>query len=198
MIPMIETRGAIPVATSLGMNVWLAYIISCVSALIVCPLLVLFLKPILGALKKTKGFKKLANAVEITFREKAEKIEQDAEQDLGEEILTTKDDKKKIISKAIGLYLFVAIPLPMTGVWTGSAVAAFIDLKYRYSFSAIILGNFTAGLIITVLNIFLKEYAILILLVLAVFMLISIVSLIIGFVVKYKKIKNQKNIIEEK
>ena len=67
-----------------------------------------------------------------------------------------------------------------------------MDLEYRYSVPAIVLGNFVAGLIITVLNIVLGEYASLILLVLALFVAISLVALIVTFVVKYNKIKKEK------
>lgn len=182
MIPMIETRGAITVATSLGMNAWLAFVISCVSALVVCPLLVLCLRPILNLLKRTKLFKKIADAAELIFREKAEKIEKEAMEEGVRDtaIIVSELEKKRAFRTALGLYLFVAIPLPLTGVWTGSAIAAFIDIKYRYSFTAIILGNFTAGFIITLLNIFLKEYSVWILLVLALFMVVAIISLITG------------------
>lgn len=188
VIPMIETRGAITVGINMGMNPWVAFVLSCVSALIVCPLLLLLLKPILNALKRTKWFKKIAKAIELVFTEKAEKIESD---------LTEKDkssELRKNLKKMLGIYVFVAFPLPMTGVWTGTAVAVFIDLKYRYSIPAIVLGNFTAGLIITLLNIFLAEYSVLILLVLGLFVLIAILSFIIGIVYKYRKHKiNYRN-----
>jgi uncharacterized membrane protein len=193
LFPMLETKGAITVANNLGMNPWLAFVISCLSALIVCPFLLLLLKPILNQLKKTRLFKKIADAIELIFKEKAEKIENDAKEDakIDKDVTEQQLRKKRNISTAIGLYIFVAIPLPMTGVWTGTAIAAFIDLKYRYSIPAIILGNFTAGLIITILNIFLADYSIWILLVLAIFMLISIVSLIVGFILRYKKAKKK-------
>ena len=183
IILMNETRGAITVGINMGMNPWIAYVLSCLSALIVCPILLLLLKPILNGLKKTKWFKKLGNAVEMVFVEKAEKIEND---------IKTEDKQSKVktyFKKMLGIYLFVALPLPLTGVWTGTAVAVFVDLKYRYSVPAIVIGNFTAGLIITLLNIFLAEYSVLILLVLGVFVFISLLSFIVGFIVKYKKQK---------
>lgn len=193
IVPMIEVRGAITVGKALGMNPWIAYVLSCCSALIICPILLLCLKPILRALKKTKAFKSLALAVEETFAKKAKKIEDNSEK---EDVEKTDDEKtiarKKKFNKILGIFLFVAIPLPMTGVWTGSAVAAFMDLEYRYSVPAIVLGNFVAGLIITVLNVVLGEYASLILLVLALFVAISLVALIVTFVVKYNKIKKEK------
>lgn len=193
VVPMIEVRGAITVGNALGINPWIAYVLSCCSALIVCPILLLCLKPILRALKKTKAFKSLALAVEETFAKKAKKIEDNSEK---EDIKQTDDEetvgRKKKFNKTLGIFLFVAIPLPMTGVWTGSAVAAFMDLEYRYSVPAIVCGNFVAGLIITVLNIVLGEYASLILLVLALFVLVSLIALIATFVVKYNKIKKEK------
>jgi len=196
---MIEVRGAITVGINLGLNPWIAYVLSCVSALIVCPILLLCLRPILRALKKTKAFKTFASALEETFAKKAEKIETDAEK----EDVSAGDDavlraKKKRFNKILGIFLFVAIPLPLTGVWTGSAVAAFTDLEYRYSIPAIVIGNFVAGLIITVLNIVLGPYSSLILLVLGVFVLISLFSFIIAFIIKYTKLKKRKRQNDEK
>ena len=194
VIPMIEVRGAITVATNLGMNPWIAYVLSCVSALLVCPLLILCLRPILNALKRTKAFRKIASAVEEIFAGKARKMEKDAAREdalPGDSPELSK--RKSRFNKILGIFLFVAIPLPMTGVWTGSAVAAFLNLEYRYSLPAIVVGNFVAGLIITVLNVLLGKYSSLILLVLAAFVFITVCALIVTFIVKYKKIKKDKN-----
>lgn len=186
IIPMIEVRGAITVGVNLGMNPWIAYVLSCCSALIVCPILLLCLKPILKALKGTKAFKNFAMAVEDVFLSKAKKIDDNAEKEDVKSDDTANDRlRKKKFNKILGVFLFVAIPLPMTGVWTGSAVAAFLDLEYRYSVPAIIVGNFVAGLIITVLNIVLGKYSSLILLVLLLFVAITIGSLMVTFIVKY-------------
>ncbi len=196
IVPMIEVRGAITVATNLGMNPWIAYALSCCSALIVSPILLFCLKPILRALKRTKAFKSLATAVEEVFSSKAKKIENDAEKEDAKEPDGEERAKKTKFNKIFGLFLFVAIPLPMTGVWTGSAVAAFLDLEYRYSIPAIVVGNFVAGLIITVLNIVLGEYSSLILLVLALFVLVSLASLVVTFIIKYKKLKKDKTALK--
>ena len=193
VIPMIEVRGAITVGTNLGLDPWVAYALSCCSALVVCPILLLCLKPILRALKRTKVFKNLAQAVEEMFASRAKKIEDNAEK---EDVKNADDDKtkarKKKFNKILGVFLFVAIPIPMTGVWTGSAVAAFLDLEYRYSVPAIVVGNFVAGLIITVLNILLGKYSAVILLVLAACVAVTIVALVVTFIVKYQKLKKEK------
>ena len=198
VIPMIEVRGAITVGTNLGLDPWIAYVLSCCSALIVCPILLICLKPILRALKRTKLFRNVATAFEEMFASRAKKIEKNAET---EDANVADDEKtaarKKKFHKILGVFLFVAIPLPMTGVWTGSAVAAFLDLEYRYSVPAIVVGNFVAGLIITVLNVVLGKYSSLILLVLAVFVAVTIVALIVTFIVKYRKLKKQKTSPEQ-
>ena len=54
--------------------------------------------------------------------------------------------------KYIGLWLFVAIPLPGTGAWTGSLAAAFLDMRLRKAFPAVLLGVLTAGCIMTALT----------------------------------------------
>ena len=130
---------------------------------------------------------------------KAKKLENDAEKEddgkeKAKEVLDEETKKRKNrFNKALGVFVFVAIPLPMTGVWTGSAVAAFLDLEYRYSVPAIVLGNFVAGLIITVLNIVLGKYSSLILLVLALFVLVALIALVVTFIVKYKKMKKKQS-----
>ena len=195
IVPLVEVRGAITVGNSLGMNPWYAYLLSCCSALLVCPILLLFLKPILNALKKTKGFHTIAVTVEDTFRSRAKKIEDNAEkEDVSEEDSESVKKSKKKFNKILGVFLFVALPLPMTGVWTGSAVAAFLDLEYRYSVPAIVVGNFVAGLIITVLNIVLGQYSTLILLVLAVLAAATIIAFIVIFVIRYRRMKKDRQI----
>ena len=53
--------------------------------------------------------------------------------------------------KRLGVFIFVAIPLPMTGVWTGTAIAVFLNLKFKDAVLPVVIGNFIAGLIISIL-----------------------------------------------
>ena len=53
--------------------------------------------------------------------------------------------------KQLGVFIFVAVPLPMTGVWTGTAIAVFLGLKFREAILPVVLGNLVAGLIIAAL-----------------------------------------------
>lgn len=179
IVPTIEVRGAITVAIGLGMSPALAWFVSCLSALIVCPVLLIFLKPILKCLKKIKILKTLADGIEDIFESKAKKIDEESGCGIKESSI--------IWRKTLGVFLFVAIPLPLTGVWTGSAVAVFLDLKYRYSVPAIVIGNFVAGGLIMLLNIVLGKHSGLILIILMVFVIISFVSVCTAIIMKYKK-----------
>lgn len=185
MIPMIEVRGAIPIAIKMGMNPWSSYFFSCVSALLVCPALILCLRPLLNALKKTKMFKGLARAVEDKFKLQAKKIEDKA-------LDKTENDarKRKLeLYKMLGLFVFVAIPLPMTGVWTATMIAVFINMDIKRSILSIAAGNFVAGALITVMTVILGDKSWIILVVLAGFVVITVAGLIIKLLTDKKKNK---------
>jgi uncharacterized membrane protein len=103
------------------------------------------LRPILNLLKKIKIIDKLACKVESYFQNKAqETLTKQAEK-------KTAKPKSERFLKQLGVFIFVAIPLPMTGVWTGTAIAVFLGLKFRECVLPIILGNLVAGLIISAL-----------------------------------------------
>lgn len=184
IVPMIEVRGAITVGIGMGLNPWVAWAISCVSALIVCPILLLCLRPLLRLLKKVRFFHNVAAGLEDMFRGKAKKIENDVSEE--------KSNIKANWKKTLSVFLFVAIPLPLTGVWTGSAVAAFLDLDYKYSVPAIVVGNFVSGLLITLLNMVLGDYSPIILLVLMIFVIVSVVTACVAIAARYRKKEKEK------
>lgn len=148
IIPIIELRGSIPVAIAMGMPVWQAYLWAWLGSSLVCPILLLILRPVLDWMKKTKWFRSLALAVESTFRSRADKVVKESE----------RDDPKKTKKKMLGVYAFVAVPLPLTGVWSGSAVAAFLNMSFGKALISVLLGNLTAGAIVTLLAYFLADY----------------------------------------
>lgn len=183
MIPMIEVRGAIPIAMQLGIAPGVAYAFCALSALIVCPILVFGLAPLLRALKNTKWFRRVATFLEENFRGKAEEIEEKA--------ANAARSRKALWLKILGLFAFVALPLPLTGIWTGSAIAAFLDLKPYYSIPALVVGNFTAAGVIALLSYLLGDKSFIILIVLAVFALVSVVSVLITLFVKNRNRKSK-------
>lgn len=126
MVPVIELRGAVPLGMGWGLPFWSVFAVSVIGNLLPVPFLVTFAGRVLrwGASLPKIG-------------------------SLFQWVLDRGERKAASITGAllIGLYLFVAIPLPGTGAWTGSLVAAVLGLPVRRSFWPIAAGVVTAGLI---------------------------------------------------
>ena len=129
MVPIIELRGAIPIATGMGLSPWIAIPIAIIGNLLPVPFIILFIKKIFAWMRKVSP--KL-NSIVDKMEAKADK------------------NKDKVLKYAFwGLFLFVAIPLPGTGAWTGSLVAAMLDMPLKKAFPAVALGVLGAGVIIS-------------------------------------------------
>lgn len=186
MIPIVELRGAIPAAMTMGLQPLVAFALAWAGSAIVSPILLLILRPVLNWMKKYKLFASLAHAVEDGFKSKAMKV-------IGKDgggMLDGAQLKKLERKKMLGVYLFVAFPIPLTGVWTGSAIATFIDIPFWKAMAMVWLGNLTAGGIVTLLAFFLKEHMNT---VLDIFFVIVILVLLL-FIVRtaLKMVKNKK------
>jgi uncharacterized membrane protein len=129
LLPIVELRGAIPVGAALGLPHLTTFIISYIGNLLPAPFIILFIRRIFEWMKKKSD--RLGRI--------AEKFEKRAE--------TKKGTIEKY--KFWGLLLFVAIPLPGTGAWTGALVAAMMDMRLKRAMPAIILGVLIAGVIVT-------------------------------------------------
>lgn len=173
MFPLIELKGAIPIGTGLGLDLITSALLAYSgSALIVIPIFFLLI-PIFNLLKKIKFIKKIILKIEAVFEEKAKEVSKNA---------TDKPENQVRKFLMVALFIFVAVPFPVTGVWTGTAIAVFLSMRFRDAFLPIILGNLVAGIIITIITFFFQAYVdaiITILLIIALIMLtIFIVKLI--------------------
>lgn len=161
IIPIIELRGAIVFMSGMFTSVtdMIAGMFCCVagSTTIILPVMLL-VRPILRKMKKSKWFSKMAKNMEANIADRAESAYSEKE-----EAGSDKKKKRKLSADAkkfLGLFLFVAIPLPMTGAWTGSCVGSFLDLPVWKGALAVFLGNIVAGFILTVIAYFLpKQFA---------------------------------------
>lgn len=130
MIPVLELRGSLIAAGFLKMNFLSSYIIAVIGNMVPIPFLLLFIEKIFALLKKTRLEKFVTK-----WENKA---------------LSKSDQIRKYGS--FGLFLFVAIPLPGTGAWTGALAASLLKIKPRKAILPIFLGVATAGLIISLLS----------------------------------------------
>lgn len=158
VLPIIELRGAIPVGATIGLPFYLNYAVSVLGNLLPIPFILLFIPKILDFLAKFKLFRPMVE----WLRKKADKnknkvIKEDTEECAEPSVLETAEDSEALpmekvspkMSPAIftALMLFVAIPLPGTGAWTGALVASLFNLQKKLSFLSILLGVMICGVI---------------------------------------------------
>lgn len=134
MLPISELRGAIPWGIfALKMEWYKALIWAIIGNLAPIPLILLLLEPIRNSLCRWSIANKFFNWLFARTRRRGRIIEK---------------------YRALGLMLFVSIPLPVTGAWTGAAAAFIFGIKFRYALPAIVLGVIVAGIIVTSLCMF--------------------------------------------
>ncbi len=134
-MPVSELRGSIPVALMMGIDPMKAFFLSVLgNSLPIIPVLFL-LEPVSNALMRFKPWKKFFDWLFERTKSKGDLIQK---------------------YEAIGLMLFVAVPLPMTGAWSGCIAASLFRVKFRYALPAIFLGVVLAGLIVTSVCLFSK------------------------------------------
>ena len=136
MVPLIELRGAIPVSQAMGLPLVPSYIVCTIANMLPVPIIYLFAKKVL-IWGKDKPF----TSKFFTFcLEKGEKG--------GRKLMKTAGEHGTFIA----LFLFVAIPVPGTGAWTGTLAASLLDLGFRKSVFAVLLGVLAAGIIMGLLS----------------------------------------------
>jgi uncharacterized membrane protein len=128
MLPVIELRGAIPIGVAMGLDPVVSTVISLIGNMIPVPFIIVFIRRIFNWMKR-----KSARLARI-----AEKLESKAQA------------KGSALYKGeiIGLAVFVAIPLPGTGAWTGALIAAILDMRLKTAVPTIAAGVLVAGLLI--------------------------------------------------
>ncbi|MCD7981526.1 MAG: small multi-drug export protein [Clostridiales bacterium] len=131
LFPILELRGGILAASLLDVTMWKGILISAVGNFIPIPFILIFIKKIFAALRRTKLFRPLVEKLENRAMNRKGQIER---------------------YKFIGLLFFVGIPLPMTGAWTGSLVAALLDMDVKRAILAELCGICMAAVIMTIIS----------------------------------------------
>lgn len=130
-LPIIELRGAIPVGMSLGMSPAHAFFISFIGSMLPVPVIIFTIRPIFKELKKTRLFRGFVDRITAKTMLRSGRIKKYG---------------------FWGLLLFVAIPLPGTGVWSGTLASVLLDIRFKTAFPAIFIGNFIAGTVVMTLS----------------------------------------------
>ena len=131
MLPILELRGGLIAAKLMEIDFFKAFAICYVGNMLPIPFILLFIRKIFNWLKKIPAVEKAIVKLEARSIRKADKIEK---------------------YRLWGLLLFVGIPLPGTGAWTGALIADLFDIRIKHSLPVIAAGVLIAGIIISALS----------------------------------------------
>ena len=129
MVPILELRAGIPAGVAAGLNPWQAMLVAVAGNILPVPFALLFLRKILRTLRRTSS---RLNRIIARYEQKT---------------LTKAEKVRKY--EALGLLLFVAVPLPGTGAWTGAVIASILEIRLKTAVPMILLGLLIAGVIFT-------------------------------------------------
>ena len=129
-LPVLELRGGILAAGMLNVDMVRAFFICLAGTLMPIPIILLFIRQIFEWLKNTR-FVKLVRKLEEKAKQKSKSVEK---------------------YKTFGLFIFVAIPLPGTGAWTGAMIAALLGMRFKNAMLSIAAGTLTAGIIMCIIS----------------------------------------------
>ena len=131
LMPILELRGGLIAASLLGLNAVKSFIICFIGNIIPIPFILWLITPIFNYLKKTKLFNGIVTKLETKAMNKKDQIER---------------------LQYIGLMLFVGIPLPGTGAWTGCLIASVLEMNRKKAFLAAMMGIFMASVIMMIVS----------------------------------------------
>ncbi len=132
MVPVVELRGGIPFGVGVGLPVWAAFLAAVIGNLIPVPFIIVYIRRIFQWMRRRiPRLNRMVDALERKAHLKGRRVNK---------------------YKYLGLAVFVAIPLPGTGAWTGSLAAAFLDMPLRKAIPSVVAGVLVAGAAISVLT----------------------------------------------
>ncbi len=131
MIPILELRGGLVAASLMKIPVARAVFLCVIGNIIPVPFILLLATPIFDRLKQTKLLKPMIEKLEARSMSKSDRIQE---------------------YEFLGLILFVGIPLPGTGAWTGSLIASMLDIKFKKAFPAVLIGICLATTIMCIIS----------------------------------------------
>lgn len=131
MVPILELRGGLIAASLLGVDIVPALILCIIGNILPVPFILWFITPLFSKLKQWHRIRPTVEKLEAKALAKGDKVRK---------------------YEFWGLVLFVGIPLPGTGAWTGSLIAALLNVKFKVAFPAVIVGILLASVIMSIVS----------------------------------------------
>lgn len=125
-LPVVELRGAIPIGFMLNVSPKITFLLAIVGSTLPAPFMIAFFRRAVIFMKRHQILPMLTRSFDYLMHHKGKKLK---------------------YADVLGLFLFVAIPLPSTGAYTGAMLASVMNIRMRCALPAILLGNIVAGII---------------------------------------------------
>lgn len=148
IMPLIELKGAIPFGMSTAfwqakaLTAWQAFVCAFLGSIIIVPILALCFRPVYDWLKTKKFFNRVVDFLVGDVVKRSQTVDAQT---------TAEPTRKTFWLKVLAVVLFVAFPVPLTGVWTGTCFAVLLGLDFWQTCATVILGNAICGLIVTMI-----------------------------------------------
>lgn len=186
IIPLIELKGAIPFAMSAAfwgeraLNAWAALAYAYLGSIIIVPILALIFRPLYRWLQTKKFFNKIMDFLVGGVVTKSDQMAADP-------TVQAKSATRRLWLKIVAVAVFVAFPVPLTGVWTGTCFAVLLGLNFWQTCATVMVGNAVCGLIVAgVCSVFPSATNILLYVFLGL-VLVAVIAKVIMHIIKKKR-----------
>lgn len=193
MLPLIELKGAIPVGMSetiwgsAALSTWQAFLWALLGSCLVVPIVALLFRPIYQWVKDKKFFKNIVDFVVGDVAKRSDKIKAENQ---------NKTLRRTFWLKVLAVFLFVAFPVPMTGVWTGTCFAVLLGLNFWVICATVIAGNAICGVIVTFVCQTFPQITDILLVIFLLLILVAVVTKVILHIIKKRRASLTANTTE--
>lgn len=194
MLPLVELKGAIPLGMmeeiwgTAALSPWQAFLWALFGSSLVVPIVALLFHPIYQWMKNKKFFKTLVDFVVGDVVERSDKIKTKNQ---------TKSARRTLWLKILTIFLFVAFPVPLTGVWTGTCFAVLLGLNFWVICLTVILGNVVCGIIMTTVCEIFPQIKSILLIVFLILIVVAVLTKIVLHILKKRRIKLDTEVNEQ-
>ena len=182
LVPATELKGSILYAAACGGKVWFAALVAYATSLLLALLHTWLLPLLIGGLRRHPRCERIWRLLTDRISASAEEI-----------LCRVKSKERRSEQLFFGVYAFVAIPLPLTGVWAGAILATMLGLDRKSTFLALALGNFTAGGIVLAIALLSGAYASAVLDIFCVLILIFLLIPLIKKAKRHRRLAQSRN-----
>ena len=194
MLPLVELKGAIPlgVSTSIwgvaALSSWQTFLWALLGSSLVVPIVALLFRPIYNWMKDKKFFKVIVDFVVGDVAKRSDQLKTENQ---------TQSTRRVLWLKILAVFLFVAFPVPMTGVWTGTCFAVLLGLNFWVICGTVILGNILCGIIITFVCHVFPQITDILLIIFLLLILVALITKVVLHIIKKRRAKKDTTTTEE-